>query len=110
MSKTVQLSVGDFHIAIIFYATNIMMIIQNSIPGVGAILYSEREGNSIDVDQLLGDRNDMLILLAKKIAEQFSVPAITFVMAFRPALIATFDSVRQFLTAFTEVASSAPHE
>jgi hypothetical protein len=80
-SKNLQLEVGDVDITTTSDAANIMKT------------RSRRRGDLLQ--QLLGGPNEMLVLLVKKIAEQFSVQTITFVLAFRPSIIATFGSLRR---------------
>ena len=100
--KTRQLKVGDFDVAVSFYTDNVLIIIHNSIPGVGSIICTEREGQGIDCDQLLGPQMEMSTLFATKLAEQFSVPSATIVLAFHPSKMQTFEDIRNFMDQFNK--------
>jgi hypothetical protein len=106
--KIVPLKVGDFEVALAFYTDNIFMIIHNTIPGVGNIYFTERTETCIDVDQLLGCSNELLTMLARKIAERFTITNLTIVMSFPPRMIDSFDSLRLFLDNFAAAVASIP--
>jgi hypothetical protein len=99
--KSSTFGVGEFSVAVSFYTRNLLIIIHNSIPGVGNIFYTEREDGIVSVDQLLGTSHEMLSLLASRLADQFSVPNVTFVMSFHPSKFETFDAVKSFIAGFT---------
>ena len=106
MVKPVQLQVGEFEVAVSFYDENAVIIIHNSIPGVGQILYTEKDGDMIDVDQVLGEENEILTLFVTELAKQFSVPSITFILSFHPSKISTFDAIREFSAQFLEASKN----
>jgi hypothetical protein len=108
--KVVQLKVGDFDVALAFYADNIFIVIHNSVPGFGSIFFTERGDASIDVDQLLGVPNEMLLMLARKIAERFSITNLTIVMAFPPRMLESFDAVKSFLDGLSAAVSPPPRQ
>ena len=101
-TATVQLKVGEFDVAVSSYSENILMIIHNSIRGVGNIFYIEKEGNTIVCDQLLGIHDEMLTLFANKLAEQFTVRNVTLILAFHPSKMQSFDAIRGFIEEFQE--------
>lgn len=98
--KTVQKKVGEFDVAVTFYTQNVMVIIHNKIPGVGNIIYAEKEDKSVICEQLMGQENEYLTLLAMRLAEEFMTPNITFVFAFHPSKMETFDHIRNFVDDF----------
>jgi hypothetical protein len=101
LMKTATFQVGEFSVAVSFYTRNLLIIIHNSIPGVGNIFYTEREDGIVSVDQLLGTSDEMLSLLASRLADHFSVPNVTFIMSFHPSKLQTFDSVKSFIAGFS---------
>lgn len=101
--KTVQKKVGDFDVAVTFYSQNVMVIIHNKIPGVGNIIYAEREGGDVLCEQLMGQENDTLTLLATRLAEEFVTPNITFIFAFHPSKMESIEDIRKFVNDFHEV-------
>lgn len=106
MGKVVQLKVGEFDVAVTFYQENAVIIIHNSIPGVGQIIYTENDGNSIELEQLLGQNNQYLDLFVTEIAKQFSIQNITFILSFHPSKMSTFDAIKEFTRQFNESVKS----
>ncbi|KAH0791308.1 hypothetical protein GPJ56_004776 [Histomonas meleagridis] len=100
-----KLQVGEFEISISFYADNAVVIIHNSIPGIGNIIMTEKD-NDIELQQLMGQENEMLNLLVMQLAKQFSTPTITFILSFHPSKFATFDQIKDFTKGFIEAAKS----
>ena len=100
--KTVQLKVGEFDVAVAFYAENVLVIVHSAIPGVGNIIYTERDGGELECDQLIGTENEMLTLFATSLAQMFGTPNATFVFAFPPAKIQSFEDIRAFVDALGE--------
>ncbi|KAK8866678.1 hypothetical protein M9Y10_009645 [Tritrichomonas musculus] len=109
MGKVIQLQVGEFEVAVSFYDQNAIIVIHNSIPGVGQILYTENDGKHIDIDQFIGENNQYLNLFVTHIAKMFSTRSITFILSFHPSKMSSFDAIKDFTSKFAEaVKKSSP--
>lgn len=106
MGKVIQLQVGEFEVAVSFYDQNAIIIIHNSIPGVGQILCTENDGKHIDIDQFIGENNQYLNLFVTQIAKMFSTPSITFILSFHPSKMSSFDAIKDFTTKFSEAVNA----
>lgn len=97
--KPLQLRVRDFDVAIAFYTDSVLMIIHNSIPGIGNIIYTEKDASGIECDQLLGSGNEILTLFAMNLARMLGTQSATFVFSFLPSMIKSFEDIRSFVDA-----------
>jgi hypothetical protein len=93
---------GEFDVCIRFYSKNVLVIISNAIPGIGTIIYTEKDGSKVDCEQRLGPENEMLTLLATILAGKFNFPAVTFVFSFHPSKMRGIDVVKQFTADFAK--------
>jgi hypothetical protein len=97
------IKVGEYEVCIRFYLRNVVVVIHHTIPGVGSVVYMEKDGAKVDCDQLLGPENQMLTLLATILAGNFDCPCATFIFSFHPNKMRDFDEVKHFAADFVKV-------
>ena len=98
--KILHFEVGEFEIAITYYSDAAVMIMHNEIPGFGSIIYTETIQEQRNVEQLLGPENEFLCLFATQLSRMMDVPSITFIFAFKPNKLDSFDKIRSFMDQF----------
>ena len=101
MSKSqIHLTIDSFEIGIALYSNEALVIINNSIPGIGTVIRTENTNPHIETDLLIGLDNKTLDLIAIQLAKMLRYDTITFVFSFKPDLFPDFDSIRTFINKF----------
>jgi hypothetical protein len=102
-SSVISFSVDDFEVGISSYSNGLLIIIHNEIPGVGTIIKTENFDDSIETDVLIGKQTEFLELLTIQIAKNINAHSITFILAFKPEKINSFETIKNFVAKFTGV-------
>ena len=101
--KILHFKVGEFEIAITYYSNSAVMIMHNEIPGFGSIIYTETVQEQRNIEQLLGPQNEHLCLFATQLSIMMEIPSITFIFAFKPDKLDSFEKIRSFMDQFQKV-------